>query len=360
MGKSVRIVFRQGDGAPLRILPKVNDQKGKSDFPGLFSVEKGTLEIEAAVLESSQSAKPGTPPWVIFARNSNLILRACQLNGPMVQDLPHHQGLIEWGTTVQSQPMPGVEPNFLSINDSVLLSTGVGVRFQSVAGNLFLRNCIFGIRGVGVDLQPIRVGANLASAADIQHVSFATSKAAIRIEAASGSEAVGTPMRLFVDNCAILPPLEFKPDDAAQSTVVEFAGPVIEQKQIEWWGSSNGFAKELKSLLRQSGADPITSASGWTGVWGESNEVRLLTGPKGVQLKTTLPGKWTGLKANSFMLDPTSAGATWAEDGNPVGADIRQLEDAMIARKVSGETRPGSTAKPATPPATTSKKNVGF
>lgn len=158
---------------------------------------------------------------------------------------------------------------------------------------------------------------------DLKQVTFSASKAAIRVEAASGQEAIVSPMKVFVDHCAVVAPLEFKPGEAAESAVVECAGPVFEQKQVEWWGTSNGFAKELKSLLRQPGIEPISSTAGWNGMWGDSNEVRLLTGSKGVLLKNHLPGKWTNIKAMSFLLDPISAGATWAEGGHPIGADIR-------------------------------------
>jgi hypothetical protein len=359
LGKSVRIVFRQGDGAPLRIQPKVSEVKGKLDHPALFSVEKGTLELQSAVIEATQTAKAGTPPWIVYARNSNVILKGCQLSGPMQQDLPQFQGLITWSTTGSDAAASRVDSPVLSVNDSVLMSTGVGIRFQSAEGNLFLQNCIVAIRGYGIDLQPIRTGTRLLAVVDLQHVSLSASKAAFRVEAVTGDETIDSPMRLFVENCAVVPPLEFKPGETAESTVIECAGPAISKKQIEWWGTSNGFAKELKSLIRESGNDPVNSTSGWHALWGESRDMRLLTGPKGVHLKAGLPNKWTSLKPISFLLDPTSAGATWAEGGRPVGADVRAIEELASALKATSETKPGmSGQKPKSgPPAPVGKKN---
>lgn len=359
IGKSVRIIFHQGDGPPLKIQPKVSDQKGRADNPGLFSIEKGTLELQSAVLEASQTPKSAAPPWIIFARNANLILRGCQLNGPMLQDLSQHQGLIEWGMTAPLQNSLGGDLNYLIVNDSLLMSTGVGIRFQCASGNLFLRNSIIAVRGFGLDLQPIRMGNNPFPVIDLSQVTFSATKAAIRVEAASGSEAVASPMKLFVDNCAVVAPPEFKPGEAAESAVMECAGPVISQKQVEWWGTSNGFAKELKSLLRQPETDPIVSTAGWHGVWGESNEIRLLTGSKGVHLKSHLPGKWTNFKAVSFLLDPASAGSTWAEGGHAIGADIRTIEDSIMAKKGGGEAKSGPSVKPNTS-MPGGKKNPGF
>ncbi len=363
VGKSLRIIFRQGDGLPLKLQPKVHDFKAKPDNPGLFTVENGTLDLQSAIFEAPQTAKGAAPPWLIHARNSNIILHGCQLSGPMQQDLEQHQGLIEWSTTAANPQVAGAEPQFLSVNDSLLMSTGVGIRFQSSGGQLFLNNCIVAVRGYGLDLQPIRTGTGILPIVDLQHVTFSTSKAAIRIEAAMGTEVVSLPMRLFVDYCAVVPPLEFKPGDAAESTVVECAGPVLEQKQIEWWGTSNGFAKEVKSLLRQSGTDPITSITKWHTSWGESNDFRLLTGPKGIRLNNSLPNKWTSLKMMSFFLDPNSTGATWADGGRPVGADIRVVEDVMLGKKGPTEPKPAtpsSTPKPGTSSSVGGKKNVGF
>ena len=358
IGKSVKIIFRQGDGAPLKLQPKIADQKGKADNLGLFSIEKGTLELQSAMLEAMQVPKSASPPWIIFARNANLILRGCQLNGPLLQDLPQYQGLIDWGMSSPLQQSLGVESNYLLVNDSLLMSTGVGIRFQGASGNLFVRNSIIAVRGFGIDLQPMRIGNDPFPVVDLRQVTFSASKAAIRVEAASGNDAISAPMKLFVEHCAVVMPLEFKPGEAVESAVVECAGPVIEQKQVEWWGTSNGFAKEIKSLLRQSGTEPIVTTAGWNGVWGDSNEIRLLTGTKGVQLRSHLPGKWTNFKATSFLLDPASAAATWADGGLPIGADIRMIEESILSKK-GVETKPGPSTK-SSPSTQGNKKNPGF
>ena len=362
VGKSLRIVFRQGEGAPLRIQPKVSDSKGKIDGSALFSIEKGTLELQSAVIESSQTAKTGAPAWLIFARNSNLVLNDCQLSGPMQQELPQFQGLIVWSTTILDEALSRQDAPILSVQDSVLMSTGVGIRFQSAMGNLFLRNCIVAVRGYGIDLQPVTTGTALLPVIDLQQVTLSASKAAFRVEAVTPDIAITSPMRLFVENCAVVSPLEFKPGEAAESAIVECAGPVVTNKQLQWWGTSNGFAKELKVFLRESGTEPVVSTAGWHAVWGETNDLRLLTGPKGVQLKVALPNRWTSLKPLSFLLDPTSAGATWAEGGRPIGADLNVIEELASSRKMSSEAKAG-TSGPSTKSGTAppiGKKNVGF
>ena len=169
-------------------------------------------------------------------------------------------------------------------------------------------------------------------------------------------------MRIFADSCAVVAPLEFKPGETSESTIIECAGPVLEQAQIEWWGTSNGFSKEVKSFVVQSGKEPVTTAAGWASTWGEPNDVRLLTGSKGVLLSKALPNKWTLLKPYSFLLDLHSPSASWAEGGRPIGADIRSVEESIVAKKASIDKQPanGQTTKPSGAPTVGGKKNVGF
>jgi hypothetical protein len=361
-GKSLRIIFRQGDGpSPLRIQPKTFDQKGKPDQPGLFTIEKGILDLQAAALESSQSPKGSTPAWLISSRNATVILRGCRLSGPTQLDVPQHQGLIEWGTTPSSSATDAAP--YLAINDSTLITTGIGIRFAGPLGNLFARNCIVATRGYGIDLRPNRTEAKLLPSIDLQHVTFSAAKAAVRFEAITGTDPIESPMRLFIDHCAIVTPLETKAGESSDAAVMECDGPAIEQKQVEWWGNSNGFAKELKSLLRRSTADPVNSPAGWHEVWGDSNDIRLLTGPKGVQLKTSLANKLANLKPASFLLDPTSAGSSWAEGGRAIGADVMAIEDPAMVKKGTNDSKSGmagQTGKPSGQVPSGKKNNPGF
>jgi hypothetical protein len=358
-GRSVRIIFRQGDGAPLKVQPKVPDQKAKPDFQGLFNIENGTLDVQSAVLEVPQTMKGAAPPWLISSKNASIILRGCQLNGPMLQDLEQHQGLIQWITTGANPPPAGTEPVFLSVNDSLLFGPGIGIRAECSQGNVFVRNSILAIRGNGLNIQPVRSDDKLFSNIDLQHVTFSTTRAVIHVDAEKGTMPISSPMRFYVDYCAIVPPLEFKSGDSADASLVECEGPVREQNQMEWWSNSNGVARDVRVLLRQAGAGPITAVADWNAAWGDSHVVRMLTGGKSVHLSTALPVKWANLKAASFTLDPKCSGATWAEGGRPLGADIRTVEDAMQGKKTTADVKPGP-APPVQPTKPKNPRDVGF
>jgi len=364
-GRSLRISAVRGDGPPLKLQPKVPDQKAKPDSLGLFNLDSAQLDLQGVTLEAIQTVKGAAPPWMINAKNSNVILRGCQLNGPLQQDLEQHQGLIQWTTSGTGQSTAGTEVPFLSINDCLLLSTGDGIRAECVQGQIFLRNSIIAVRGNGINLLPIRADNKLLAVLDLEHVTFSTSKAAIRLDSMAGPEPASAPVRVYAEYCAVVPPLEFKAGDATDAAAVEFAGPVLEQRQVEWWGTSNGIAKEIKTFVRQSNAVPINSVVNWQKTWGEANDIRLLTGSKGVQLNNLLPNKWINLKPVSFALDSNCIGATWAQGGFPVGADTRVVDDALMGKKIVKDVKStsstGSTQQPTQPPTGgNSKKNPGF
>ena len=358
-GKVVRIVFRQIDGTPLKLQSKTGDGKAP-DASALFSITRGSLELTNAVVEGSASAKLSAPPWLIQASEATLILNGCRLQGSET-DGSHQQGLIRWMTAAPATST--VDPPILFCRDSYLAGFGCGIRVESGQGHLILRNSIFAIRGDAVDLRPVRAGNALLTAVDAEHVTFSTSGAVIRVQAAEGSDdPVSSPLRLFVERCAIVPPLIFKAGEAADATLVKCTGPVLEQKQIEWWGVANGVAKQVVHFLHHDGDPPgasdETGVAAWRQTWGKSNDQRLLVGDKGVYLAGELPNKWKDLRPGSFELHKSSQAATWAE-GKPIGANVRSVDEISIAQKAGPEKATGT--KTITPGTTVpNKKNVGF
>ncbi len=359
-GKSLRVVFRQIDGTQLKLQVKMSDGKAP-DAMAVFSITRGSLELTNAVLEGSAAVKASAPPWLVHASEATLVLNGCRLQGSET-DGPHQQGLIRWTAAVPAAPV--ADPPVLVCRDSYLTGFGCGIRVESGQGHVILRNSIVAIRGDGLDLRPVRAGNALLTSVDAEHVTFSTGGAAIRVSAAiGGDQPVGSPLRLFVERCAVVPPLVFKAGEAGSATLLKCEGPVVEQKQIEWWGSSNGAAKQVVHLLHRDG-DPAgisdkTGVAAWRQLWGKSNDLRMLSGDKGIYLAGELPNRWKDLRPTSFELHKSCQGATWAE-GRPIGANVRGVDDASLAKKAGPETTPGS--KVATPGTTTpgNKKNPGF
>ena len=343
VNKSARIIFRQGDGPALRIHPKSAEQKSKQDISAMFSVENGNLELQSLVLEVPTSVRNFTLPWIISAKNSSVLLKDCQLRGPQQQDAESEQSLIHWVMAKGTPPSASDDVPFLSINDCLLLSMAGAIEANCDSGNVFIRNSIVAARGNGINLVTTSQQNPMLPIVDLDHVTFAVLKSAIRVEIPDDKlEVVSPPVRLFVDFCAVMPPPEFKEGSAYEPAFVECDRSLLEQKRVEWWGNSNGVAKDVPILIRRSGSEPVTTPANWQTTWGDTNDLRLLTGPRGVQLASTTLGKWSSIKAASFALDPASTGATWADGGRSVGADCRSLEESLFVKKSTKESKPQS------------------
>ncbi|WP_010586476.1 serine/threonine protein kinase [Schlesneria paludicola] len=362
VNKSVRLIFRQaeGHGPPLRIHPKVTDSKLKHDTTAMFFIENGVLELQSLSLEIPTSAKNLVFPWMINAKNASLVLKGCQIKGPQQHDVEGFNGLIQWEITNASPPATRTETPFLAIVDSLLLSMGHGIQANCDSGNLFLRNSIVATRGNALNFIATNPQSPTLPLVDLEHVTFAALESAIHVEIPDDKpDVVSAPVRLFVDFCAVLPPPEFKEGSAYEPAFVECSSPLVERKRIEWWGNSNGVAKEVQTLIRRTGGEPIKAVSDWHGAWGETNDVRLLTGPKGVVLASSPLGKWATMKAISFMLDSESTGATWADGARPVGADCRRLDESLQAKRTNKDSKsPSNKSNPSKSNA--NRNNPGF
>ncbi len=354
-GKSFRINFRQTDGASLRLQPlqpKAADAS-KTVPLGLIAVTGGTMELTNAVLEGHPGAKGMTPEWLIHATNSTVILNGCRLLGSEV-DGTRQLGLLRWGTSAPA----GAEQVSLVVRDSFLAGTGSGIRAECAHGTVILRNSIMAMRGDAIDLRPLRSGNGLLPVLDAEGVTISATSAAVRFEAAPGGDPVTTPLRLFMERCVVGPPLAFKSGEAANSTLLQCVGPVIEQNQLEWWGASNGVARQVVHMIRRdgdtgAGSDERTGLTAWKKLWDKASSLRLLTGDKGVYLAGELPVRWKDLKPSSFSLHKSAQASSWADGGRPIGANTTAVEETSVARKAGDITKPGVVPN-------SNKKNVGF
>jgi serine/threonine-protein kinase len=356
-GKTVRIEFRQSDGASLRVQPlQPKSQDRKSPSPALISITRGTLELTNAVLEGYANPKGTTPDWLLQSTDSTVILNGCRLLGSD-SDASRHVGLIHWITAVPEKA--AAEPPALVIRDCYLAGMGCGIRADCAHGSLIFRNSVLAIRGDAIDLRPIRAGKSLLPIVDAEQLTISASKAAIRFEAAPGTEPVTAPVRVFIERSVFAPPLVFKAGEAATATMLQCVGPVIEQHQLEWWGATNGVARRVVHLVRREGdpespTDDRTGLTAWKNLWDKASTIRMLTGDKGVYLAGELPVKWKDLKPESFDLHKSSQAATWADGGRPIGANTQSVEASSLAKKSSEK------SKPTVAPNVSTKKNVGF
>lgn len=353
-GKGVRIVFRQVEGSPpLLMQPRVTD--GRAGPQALITVEKGGLELVGASLAQLASTREGVPEHLIVARDSQLLIRQCQLMGPAV-DGAQHRGLIRWISSEESAVSSN--PPVLVIADSLLYSPGHLIRAEGAAGNLFLRNSILVARGLGLDLAPTRVGDAVPLTVDIRRCTLAATQSAIRVEPIQPDGDVRRPFRLYVDETAFAGPFVVKNGEAERAAVLLCDAAALQRNQVEWWGRANGVAPEIQRFLGRDG--DVQNSAGtlaeWQAALGADRDVQLLTGDQGVYYATPLSTSYKSIKPQAFALHRSAKASTWGDGGRPIGAETSSVgpdgspslpgDAGPKPPPAGGNTKPGSTKKP--------------
>jgi len=349
--RSLRLVFRQAaDGPPLRLSPKDTTK----DAEALFRVDQGTLVLEGLRWQGPDP-RPNVPQWLVSASDANVVLRDCDLVGPD-RVVPPYQGVVR----IASESGGTSTPPALVVLSSFLHSPGTLVRVEAGAASVFVRNSLLVARGVAFDVRPRAVNGDLPLVLDLVHSTVAANQTAFQWAATSLPQPPRIPARVFVDGCVFGPPFSLRSGDAAHPTLFTYAGPaVLEQKQVEWWGLSNGVSSEVKYLVRPEGPPPAIDRAGpqaWDAAWGAGHEVRLLVRPGGVMLaEEQMPTRRDALRPKSYQLHPNSKAIVWAE-GRPIGADLASLDQVGPQNAATATTKtaptqkktPGPTTKPVT------------
>jgi eukaryotic-like serine/threonine-protein kinase len=352
-GRHVKIVFRQSaeNSGPLRLLVKDSPRPATA----LFDVRGGALELEGLRWQVSD-VKPGVPRWLVSATDASVVLRGCDLQGPDSATSPF-EGVLRYETTATADRR---ETPQLAIIDSFLHAPGTLLRVEASDGGVFLRNSVLAARGVALDVRPRPLGNRLPLAFDLAHCTLSAQNTILRVTASDSLSAPpATPSRWFVDNCVFAPPIELRAGDASTPTLLTTVGPVLPQRQMEWWGRGNGAARELKYWLRPEGSLPNldqVDERAWHAAWGEAHDLQTLSGDGGVLLREPLPNRRDQIQPSSFLLRTSSKGLTWAE-GRPIGAVLTN-----VGPKPAGADKPEASSKPATPtPGQVKKKSTpGF
>ena len=350
-GRQLRIVFLQGEGAPLKIVPK---DAGK-DVEALIRIERGSIELEDLRYQAPES-RATLPAWFLAAVDSQVVLRQCELIGPEKLAAPYLGG-VKFAATANTATAPA---STLSVMQCLLQTPGTTIRAEGSAAAVFVRNSLIASRGAALDLRPTAVQGGLSMSVDLVQSTLSATDTVFQMLAATGP--ISRPLSCFVENCAFGPPFSLRAGDAESPSLMTLNGPVLDQQQLAWWGQSNGVSKEIRNYVKfvNPAAPPITDAAKWSAAWGDGHDLRLLAVADGVLPQDPLPARRDALKGSSYTLHSASKGITWA-DGRPIGADGKQL-DGIGPQKPAPEPASTANSKKATPNTKTqgASKTGGF
>lgn len=349
-GKKLKLIFRQLEGGPLRLMPK----ESGTTAAGIFDVRQGTLELVDFRMYHT-IPRPRHPAWIVSGTDSVVILNGCELRGPETAVLPY-QGLVRMSASAADESSTATTV----ILNSALFGAGPLVKCDDGGGSLFVRNSVLAADDRPLDVQLVARGNRLPFVLDVSFSTLSSAGTAIQVRGASLTSAPERQARWFLDGVVFAPPGPWRTPSGSTPTLLRVVGHVLDPLQIEWWGNQNGVAKEVRTLIDVVSPAPprtVLTPEAWDQTWGSAHDLQLLTGTDGVVLAGAIASRADQLEPDQFLLRPACRAMVWA-DGGPIGANLRQLSGLGPQKIATPPANTKSTA-PATPkPAP--KKGVGF
>ena len=319
-GKKLKLIFRQAEGGPLRVMPKESARAAHA----VFEVRDGVLELEGCHYQQ-RDVRPRHSSWMVHGVNSALIFRDCKLLGPDEATEPY-EGLVRF----EAAPDAPAGAAYLQFSNCQLLGAGTLVRCEAGAGRVYVRNSLLAGQQTAIDVQLKARGQTLPFSMDISSSTLTAGREIFRVQPASVTGTVATPSQWYVEQSVLGAPGPWKPIPGVRPVVLRGAAPLLEQRQLAWWGRNNGLAKDVGALLEVDGVEPprtVTTVDEWDAEWGTGHEINLLTGGDGVVLARQVPTRIDQAAPEHFELHPACKGAVWG-GGRPIGIDIARLETA--------------------------------
>lgn len=320
--KSWKIAWRSQEGTPLILTPK----SVTGDVDSLIHVDGGSLELANLRFQVSTTKKSKLDS-LISSSNARLTLDNVNLLG-VLTDAEAIDSLLHWSGMSSAA--------VLACKNSTFVGSGRLVRLDLGAGPAFFTNCLLVSRGDALDVRIPATAEGAAGTLSADHVTFSATMGVIQLrrETPDGARPAH---RFYFDQCVFAPPLPARANEAYAPTLFSLANPADDLTGVEWWGTSNGVAPEVTTLIRgEKEKQPDAKRNGlerWKATWAEEQDVRFLTGAGGVVLNEPNLGKAGPVKPGQFALHPSSKAYKWGDDGAPIGIDVARIESPPAAVK---------------------------
>jgi len=319
--KRVRLVFEQAPGRPLVLTPKAG---GNVSQP-LFVVEGGVLRLErGAIFGTAPGSRNPLPPWLILARDADVVITGCRLQGLANQSESPGAGLIRMERTGKASQM-----HWLHVTDSLLLGGARGVDADARQTVLQFENSLLCVTGTALSLTIAAGDTRIAGVVDLRHCTFSAGETYVRVTPGELARPAIDPLQIFVDRCVFGPSVPAG-GGPGQTTLLEMGPTGWDGGQVQWWENSSGYATDVGIFARVTGAPGglDNSLEDWQRRWGAERCRAMLTGVGGVVMKRELPARWIDLvrvEVGAFELLVNSRAASWDGGAAAIGARVEQL-----------------------------------
>ncbi len=323
----VSLKFEQAEGAPLVLVPKAGDGK----YDGFISIVNGGMEIFEAAFTTPASQQQAVPKWMIQAIDSDLAMWRCRVQSSLTS-AARNKGLIQVlsrNARPPSRVFEGSYDGYTWFEECFLAGSGTMVEADTRRRALVAKNCVIVSRD---DLFAFNVGqpdAQIGGVVDFRNSTLSAADQFFQVRCEDLGRPSSSALAVYADRCVFAPPLRAG-QQKVTPTLLTYSGPMLEQKQLQWWEKRCGYAPEITRFLRAE-SDNASSAQDFEGVWvqqwGSGQVSEALLGVKGVVLQKELPTKTDDrakLEPTDFVLQSGSRAAAW-DDKRPIGAPVVQM-----------------------------------
>lgn len=314
--KRVQIVFKQAEGAALKLQPGTSTDTGRP--AAWFAVEDGQLTLTNGSFLLQPSKVRSYPERFLKMSGGLVALRNCRVEGSD-PTLP----------LLDTAASEGHAPPQLLIDKSLIVGPGPLVRVGAAETLVEVRGSALS-SGAGE-----AVVIDLAAKGSVTSVSRST---------LSGAKSVFHVLPLSASGASSL----FARESVFRGgSVVQLEG---EASALQWWGVENAYASTMTQFL----ASPTLVAKqefdrDWRDVWGTGHELLPIFGENSTVIADP-PTDLSAIVPQSFALNETCAAALAGPGGTGVGVQVSQLGPSLQAQpKVTPGKKNTGNNRPATP-----------
>ncbi len=333
--KQVQLNFDTPSGASpliveLKLLPSTGKTRSRDSrsagVDSFISLKNSTLAIQGGKFRISADRKGVVPRNFVSLQNSQLALEDSALDALLLND-KRFQSVVQVGGGTGNQPNQVLlSRTYLSTSGTVVNSEATQLDLE-VSGSLLLsQNDLFALVVKSSSSPQVRVSLNQSTLAPRDSV--------LTFKESDGSQSTGTAARVLAEECLFLPvPAASggRSDSSRSASLLRL--PQSLQKQVQWWGSANGYMVERLQALGESGS--LSAGAGGdfeqtlAQVFGDQADQHALAMPGGVLLQEQKLPPLTKIQPVHFRLLPACKAATWSDLKQPLGADPVALQ-AML------------------------------
>jgi hypothetical protein len=239
------------------------------DQQALFDVEDGSLELRGCRVRFDNADFARLPEHMLRAKNADLRLIRCQLNGPLAATAEGYQSLIRLEGSGQGDadktPACTVSESVLISGRNVLQVTGTGQRL-ALAGSLV----VAADNVLQFEPGPFARAA-LAVQCLLDRNTVALKGSLIHLGDTTGPASPVEPIVIQADNNLFFDPFREGPHRA---TLLHYDGQALPRGLLLWQGQGNGY--DLKGLFAYVAPGPIADTpqglAVWKRLWGSRGE----------------------------------------------------------------------------------------